>query len=1147
MPAVWVGLGLSSVSLSSDLSPFSSSSSYRTMVNEKEPNGVPEGQRQPAGNDPNAAPAPGPEAKRDADEKARQAEAAAAAKAAADREAAAKAAAEAAAKVAAEAAAREKAPEEYPDALGALMEDAAQRTALATATRVHELASKHFENKEREKDSKRQLDGLDPRTSAKVELIRAAITFAYQTPVEVANEMTHLLIEKLHGARHTSAAQATVLRTHFQEEVRIALAGGDKSGTIPKDRRTAWQKLEQLISPMFDREVGRYSGSGAGSSAAAPPASRPPPPPTSNRGRDRVPCKDCNQTDHWPGSPKCKNRARSPTPRHRQSRSRSRSRSRSPRGGGSSSSSSSSSSYSSSGSSSTKRTWGLRSVEPRGARDGGPAGPERNADGVWVPAGPTVCRCGVCDVCRSRQDPTLIGPPTARQFLERRARAPPKEVRHDRVSGQSSGPPRRLRREQAARPLRALAKAKKTHFLHTASGSGSGTPMSCGFCQRDGHAVRRCPATPTPVPRSFTQEQRAFTERILSEPRVDIEREFRGLSWEQARAKVTDLSARFNQGNPWARSEEPMTRDRLRARAGWWKAIGADSTVLSWVLCGARLPVIEHPLPLEFRNHPSYERHAAFVDGEVATAVAEGTFRPIHEQEARIVNPISVEPNKAGTKLRMCVDARWHNAHLPRMQFKLESIEVNLADVVKPGDTMLTTDISRAYYSVPIVEEDTPYLAIRHRGRLYAPTVLPFGSSLAPFIFNKITRTVVRFARNVGVRVLNFYDDFLWACAPQDSERLARWVQWFLPASGWLLNEKCRWTPSTLAEFLGFDVSSGEYEVRVTEARLKRAVQAIAGLRKSKTADRSTLESLIGQIVSMRPAVGPVQLFTRELYRALARTLDKDERAESVELHAGAREELRFWEEQLPRRNGKPITPAAAALEWRVDASEAAMGAVETQSRRALAHALPDERIGRSSTERELYAALHVVRTWGPKATGRVVRLCMDSFPATRNLVKGGGPVEELCELARQIWRECEGHAIDLQPEWVPREENTQADRLSKAWEDWYRLAAGAMERVCRLRSECKHSAHRHAPIVNVPFNQIRNALHTARAERRAVCVVYPAWPAQSWMEMIRSAEVATTSLGPVTQALEPPPRDSPLEGCPRWRLDASVLDFARP
>ena len=83
--------------------------------------------------------------------------------------------------------------------------------------------------------------------------------------------------------------------------------------------------------------------------------------------------------------------------------------------------------------------------------------------------------------------------------------------------------------------------------------------------------------------------------------------------------------------------------------------------------------MVEEPLPLDFANHPSYDEHTEFVDGEIAHAVSEGTFVPIHPEQARIVNPISVEPNKAGTKLRMCVDARWHNAHLPRVQFRLES------------------------------------------------------------------------------------------------------------------------------------------------------------------------------------------------------------------------------------------------------------------------------------------------------------------------------------------------------------------------------------------------------------------------------------------------------------------------------------------
>ncbi len=76
----------------------------------------------------------------------------------------------------------------------------------------------------------------------------------------------------------------------------------------------------------------------------------------------------------------------------------------------------------------------------------------------------------------------------------------------------------------------------------------------------------------------------------------------------------------------------------------------------------------------------------------------------------------------------------------------------------------------------------------------------------------------------VGVAVLKFYDDFLWAAEQKRAQEAAEWVKWFLPASSWLLNDKCQWEPQHLHEFLGFDVNSRTYTVHVTEARMARAI-----------------------------------------------------------------------------------------------------------------------------------------------------------------------------------------------------------------------------------------------------------------------------------------------------------------------------------
>src|SRR6185437_12545135 len=138
-------------------------------------------------------------------------------------------------------------------------------------------------------------------------------------------------------------------------------------------------------------------------------------------------------------------------------------------------------------------------------------------------------------------------------------------------------------------------------------------------------------------------------EDLIDAKEVDV-RQYAGLEWSAALTKLETESKRLNAGNPFAASK--ITRDRLRANAGWWKAAGADRSLMSWILYGARLPMFEEPLPLEFGNHPSCAEHQKFVDQEIAAAVAEGSFVPIREQDVRIVNPISVEPNKSG-KLRM--------------------------------------------------------------------------------------------------------------------------------------------------------------------------------------------------------------------------------------------------------------------------------------------------------------------------------------------------------------------------------------------------------------------------------------------------------------------------------------------------------------
>ena len=167
----------------------------------------------------------------------------------------------------------------------------------------------------------------------------------------------------------------------------------------------------------------------------------------------------------------------------------------------------------------------------------------------------------------------------------------------------------------------------------------------------------------------------------------------------------------------------------------------------------------------------------------------------------RVGNPITVEP-KAGGKYRMCVDARWTNAHTPKPYFKLETPAQALPETVRKGDRMITTDIAKAYYAVPIADEIGPYLAVEFDGKWYIPRVLPFGHSLA-YVFNKIVRQTVAVSRVLGVRVYNYFDDYLWMMEKGEETATVGWARFLLQRLGWSTNMKCVWEPSTEADFMG--------------------------------------------------------------------------------------------------------------------------------------------------------------------------------------------------------------------------------------------------------------------------------------------------------------------------------------------------------
>lgn len=301
------------------------------------------------------------------------------------------------------------------------------------------------------------------------------------------------------------------------------------------------------------------------------------------------------------------------------------------------------------------------------------------------------------------------------------------------------------------------------------------------------HLESFCPSRPTEVPRS---EQVDFVEHLLNSPKEDISC-YVGESPQTIVQMVQKRGEELNRGNPWA--ESTAKRDALRGRLGFWKAIGCSKNVMSRLAYGKKLSFRQEPEHLSFDNHKSISKHRDFVLEQSRDCLDATFFRLVDPSFAKVINPIKVEP-KGNGKWRMCHDLRCVNSETAYSQFRLSTLIGALPGLLQPGDELIVGDLTSAYYFVNMHESAWPYLCFDTPVGLMCGTSLLFGDGLGPFTFHKIAREIVAFAGAVGIRVMNYLDDWLWMAQPDRREGTKAFAEWLLPALGWTYNAKCDFT-----------------------------------------------------------------------------------------------------------------------------------------------------------------------------------------------------------------------------------------------------------------------------------------------------------------------------------------------------------------
>lgn len=119
-----------------------------------------------------------------------------------------------------------------------------------------------------------------------------------------------------------------------------------------------------------------------------------------------------------------------------------------------------------------------------------------------------------------------------------------------------------------------------------------------------------------------------------------------------------------------------------------------------------------YPVPLTLRKA---------VDDEIAEMIKLGI---IERSNSEFCNPLRVVQKKDG-RVRLCLDARFLNAHIASDNESLEKIN-ELLQEVEGIQFMSTTDFENGYWKVPLAKDSRKYTAFVHNGKCYHFNRIPF-------------------------------------------------------------------------------------------------------------------------------------------------------------------------------------------------------------------------------------------------------------------------------------------------------------------------------------------------------------------------------------------------------------------------------------
>lgn len=564
----------------------------------------------------------------------------------------------------------------------------------------------------------------------------------------------------------------------------------------------------------------------------------------------------------------------------------------------------------------------------------------------------------------------------------------------------------------------------------------------------------------------------------------------------------------------------------------FWQEITDDEWILGCV-SGYKLPFLSRPLSkLEYPPHITQNKED-LIDKEIVKLLEKGAIEKT--RDPFYLSQIFLVPKKDNT-WRPILNLKPLNIHLKQFHFKMESVNM-IKDILKANMWMCKLDLKDAYFSIKVSESDRKFLQFEWKNVIYQYKCLPFGLSVSPYIFTKLTKPLASHLRKHGINLIIYLDD-IWIVDEtfEDTKTSCVNVMNLFQSAGFTINlEKSLLIPTQCVEYLGFIVNSCKMTFGLPTAKQEKIRAFAKYLYNEPTVTPRELAKFIGLVTAAKLALRTSTLKIRttqmNLISSLRQNLNWDCR---IQLAPDTKTELKWWstQEVMPP---SPIQLEESIMEIFSDSSLEGWGAccqgVRTGGKWSKEDLLQHKHIN----QLELLAAFLAMKCfWVPGITA--IRLQLDNKSAVAYVNKLGGTRSiSLNRIALTLWAWCVEHSLWVTAEYIPGKLNVDADwesRNSTDYSSWkldpvvfrrlnqrYKLQVDlfADRNTFQLpkywswkpdpeaagTDAFTHHWKNQKAYAFPPFCLIGRSLSKIMEEKAEVLLIAPVWPNQYWYSLL--------------------------------------------